>query len=300
MNINVPSKPQYQGQPVIGITIGDIAGIGPEVVSKAVNSFSVRKICQPRVFGDPQAIKIRPGKISAAAGEYAMQCIREAVSSALRGEIQAVVTAPLTKAGIHRAGYRFEGHTDYLAYLTKTKEYSMMLVSSKLRVVLVTIHTRLRDVAKKINQQKVFRAIKHAELGTRLLGVARPRLAVCALNPHGAETGSEEKKIIIPAVKKAQRRRLNVQGPFPADTLFHRAWQQEFDVVVAMYHDQGLIPIKMLGFAEGVNITIGLPLIRTSPDHGSAYDIAGRGRADPASMIRAIELAVQMSHEKRA
>ncbi len=284
----------------IGVTIGDVAGVGPEVVRKALASRQVRRICQPVVIGDPRALRVKPGRVSKAAGEYALCCVRAAVTLAEQGEVQAVVTAPISKEGIHRAGYKFEGHTDYLAYLTKTRAYSMMLVSSQIRVVLVTIHTRLRDVARKISKAGVLRAIEHADLGCRLLGVKRPRVAVSALNPHGAEIGDEEKKFIEPALKQARRRKINVQGPFPADTLFYKVLHKQFDVVVAMYHDQGLIPLKMLGFEEGVNITVGLPIIRTSPDHGTAYDLVGKGIANPASMIRAIELAVQMAHEKKS
>lgn len=300
-------------KPIIGITIGDVAGIGPEIVRKSIDSPRVRRICQPVVIGNPKQVKVKKGRISAAAGKYAMQCIQKAAAAALRGEIQAIVTAPITKAGIYRAGYKFEGHTDYLACLTKTKEYSMMLVSPQIRVVLVTVHTKLKDVAKKINKKNVLRAIKHADLGMRLLGVRKPRIAVCALNPHGAEIGDEEKKNIIPAIKKFNKNNAcpvrkggsaavsnGVAGPFPADTLFYKVLKKQYDVVVAMYHDQGLIPLKMLGFEEGVNITIGLPIIRTSPDHGSAYDIAGRGIANPSSMIKAIELAVQMTYNEKA
>lgn len=267
---------------MIGITVGDVAGIGPEIIRKALREPSIHRVCVPVVIGD---LNLRYPKYSAEAGEYAMQCVRDAVS--MIGSIDAVVTAPICKEAIHKAGYRFEGHTDYLAYLTGTKEYSMMMVSPMIRVVLVTIHVRLKDV--RITKKGVLRAIRHAYLGARLLGIKKPRIAVCALNPHGAETGDEEEKIIIPAVKKTR-----AEGPFPADTIFLK----KFDVFVAMYHDQGLIPFKMLGFREGVNVTLGLPFIRTSPDHGTAYEIAGRNKADPTSMIRAIELAARMWHEK--
>lgn len=279
-------------KPIIGITVGDVAGIGPEIIGKALKDSRVRKECVPVVIGD---LNIRYPKYSAGAGEYAMQCVRDGVRIALAGNIHAIVTAPICKEGIHRAGYKFEGHTDYLAYLTKSKKYSMMLVSPQMKVVLVTIHTRLKDVSSKISGKGVIRAIKHADLGARLLGVKKPRVAVCALNPHGEEIGNEEKKIIIPAINKV--RGINVSGPFPADTLFCKVLQNKFDVVVAMYHDQGLIPLKMLGFNEGVNVTLGLPIIRTSPDHGTAYEIAGKNIADPSSMICAIELAAKMAKE---
>lgn len=281
-------------KPIIGITVGDTAGVGPEIIRKALKNPEIHKISVPVVIGELDA---RFQKYSGAGGEYAMQCVREAVDMAMSGNIHAVVTAPICKEGIYKAGYKFEGHTDYLAYLTKTKEYSMMLVSSQMRVVLVTIHIPLKDVAKKVTKVGVLRAIRHAGLGAKLLGVKNPKISVCTLNPHGWEIGEEEKKIIIPAIRQA--RGFDVSGPFPSDTLFCKVLKKEFDVVVAMYHDQGLIPLKMLGFSEGVNVTLGLPIIRTSPDHGTAYDIAGKNIADPTSMIRAIELAARMVNEKR-
>lgn len=282
-------------KPIIGITIGDVAGIGPEIVKKALSSPKVHKVCLPIVIGDPAEIKTKTGKVNARAGEYAMKCVRDAVEMVLQRNIDAIVTAPISKESIHKAGYRFEGHTDYLAYLTGTKKYSMMFVSPKIKVLLVTIHLKIKDVARKITQQAVIRAIKHAAIGARLLKIKNPKIAVCALNPHGAETGEEEKKIIIPAIKKSRIK--NIKGPFSADTLFYKAINKEFDIVIAMYHDQGLIPLKMLGFEKGVNVTLGLPFIRTSPDHGTAYDIAGKNKADPTSLIKAIELAAEMAHE---
>lgn len=280
-------------RPIIGITIGDVAGIGPEIVKKALAEPAIHKVCLPVVVGEPDDVRVKQGYVSKAAGEYAMKCIRDAVEMALCGDIDAIVTAPISKEGIHKAGYKFEGHTDYLAYLTGTKEYSMMFVSPKLKVVLVTIHLALKDVARRISQKAVVRAIRHAVLAGRLLKIKNPKIAVCCLNPHGAETGNEEKKIIVPAIKRCGL--ANVYGPFPADSLFYRAVNGEFDIVVSMYHDQGLIPFKMLGFREGVNVTLGLPFVRTSPDHGTAYDIAGKNKADPASMIKAIELAAKMA-----
>ena len=280
-------------KPVIGITAGDAAGIGPEIIGKVLNNPEVYKICIPVVIGD-LALKLPPR--SARAGEYAMQWVRQAAALALAGNIQAIVTAPLCKEGIYKAGYKFAGHTDYLAYLCRVREYSMMLVSPHIRVVLVTIHNRLKDVSKKITGKEVRRAVRHAYLGARMLGKKRPRIAVCALNPHGGEIGDEEKRIISPAIKQISG--IRVTGPYPADTLFYRVLQKEFDVVVAMYHDQGLIPLKMMDFREGVNITLGLPIIRTSPDHGTAYDIAGRNKADPTSILRAVQVAARMVHEK--
>jgi len=280
-------------KPIVGITIGDVAGIGPEVVKKALATHRVHKVCLPIVIGEPETLKVPLGRLSAKAGEYAMQCVRSAAAMAINGEIDAIVTAPISKGGIHKAGYKFEGHTDYLAYLTGAKEYSMMFVSSNLKVLLVTIHLKLKDVAPKITQSNVKRAVRHAKMAAGILKIKKPRIAVCALNPHGAEIGDEEKKIILPAIKNSGVR--NVKGPFPADTLFYKAVNNEFDIVIAMYHDQGLIPVKMLGFRDAVNVTVGLPFIRTSPDHGTAYDIAGRNKADPESMIRAIELAAKMA-----
>ena len=276
-------------KPIIGITVGDVAGIGPEVIKKVLKNRKIHKICIPVVIGD---VSLKYPKFSPKAGEYAFQCVRDAAGMALAGNIDAIVTAPICKKGIYKAGYKFEGHTDYLSYLTGVKQYSMMMVSPKIKVVLVTIHTSLKNVARKINQKEVLRAINHAGLGARLLGIKRPRIAVCALNPHGQELGDEEDKYIIPAIKKI--RKLNVSGPFPSDALFNKVLKGKYDIVVAMYHDQGLIPLKMLCFDQGVNVTLGLPFIRTSPDHGTAYDIAGKNKADPLSMLYAVELAVKM------
>lgn len=296
--------------PVIGITIGDVSGIGPEIVKKALKCRRLYKMCLPIVIGNPNEIKVRPGKVNAKAGYYAMDCIKDAVNMALAENIDAIVTAPISKEAIHLAGYNFEGHTDFLAYLTGTKEYSMMFVSPKIKVVLVTIHLKLKDVAKKINKKSVIRAIKHARLAGKLLKIKNPKIAVCALNPHGGEIGDEEKKIIIPAIREFNKKNAcpvrnrgkavisnGVKGPFPADSLFYKVLNNEFDIVVAMYHDQGLVPFKMLEFMEGVNVTLGLPFIRTSPDHGTAFDIAGKNKADPSSMIRAISLAAKMAND---
>ena len=285
------------GKPKIAITIGDIAGIGPEIIKKALASKKIKRICSPIVVGSGTAFKLKRGRISKKAAEYAMQALREAVNMAMSGEVKAIVTAPINKEGIYRAGYKFQGHTDYLKYLTGAKSVSMMLISPQMKVILVTVHTRLRDVSKKLSKSSVLRTIRHAVCGAKMLGVKKPRVAVCALNPHGGEIGDEEGKYIVPAVKMAKKEKINVSGPFPSDTLFHKVLDRQFDIVVAMYHDQGLIPLKMLGFEEGVNVSVGLPIIRTSPDHGTAYDIAGRGKADPTSMIKAIEAAVKIVNE---
>lgn len=285
-------------KPVIGITIGDVAGIGPEIVEKLLLEERVHRMCVPVQIGDKNAVRFTSGRPSKKTGAYAMECIKNAVEFAMNGTIDAIVTAPISKTAIRMAGYNFEGHTDYLAYLTGAKEYSMMLINSRLKVVLVTIHLPIKEVPEKIQKRNILRAIRHADLGARLLGIDNPRIAVCSLNPHGVEFGTEDKEVVIPAVRQAKRR-YNVFGPFPSDSLFWKALKGEFDVGVAMYHDQGLIPIKLLGFEEGVNITIGLPIIRVSPDHGTGYDIVGKGIASHKSIMKAVEVAVRMVKNKR-
>jgi 4-hydroxythreonine-4-phosphate dehydrogenase len=230
-------------------------------------------------------------------GRAAASCIQKAVQLALNKQVDGIVTAPISKEALKMAGLKWPGHTEMLAALTGTKDYAMMLIGGPLRVILVTIHTALRNVPDLITRQKIVRTIRLAKRACEMLGIKRPRIAVAGLNPHAGETGifgDEEIRKIIPAVREAVKGGIPVSGPHPPDTIFHRAYSGDVDIIVCMYHDQGLIPLKMIAFEKGVNVTVGLPFIRTSPDHGTAYDIAWRGIADPSSMIEAIKLAAKL------
>jgi len=317
--------------PTIAITMGDAAGIGPEVIMKALARLEARTICRSLVIGDARRLalagkivgtslkivtrqsardaKYAPGTVecidvalvpedlpfgvmSAQAGEAAFRCIERAVRIVEAGEAQAICTAPLSKEALHAAGHRYPGHTELLAALTNTPEVSMMLVAPKLRVIHVTTHIGLLDAIERIDAPLVERVIDRAHETLTRAGVARPRIGVCGINPHAGENGlfgrGEEAQKIEPAVKNALARGLDVKGPLPADTLFYLAARGDYDIVVAMYHDQGHGPIKVLGLEAGVNITVGLPVIRTSVDHGTAFDIAGKGVADERSLVEAL------------
>jgi 4-hydroxythreonine-4-phosphate dehydrogenase len=245
---------------------------------------------------------IMPGIPKIEGGEAMVNYITEAVETALRGEIAGIVTGPINKALMHEAGIFFDGHTQLIAHLTHTKDYVMMLVGNRLRVTLATIHCALERVPRILNSDRIHKTIITTWQALQLdFGIKRPRLGVAALNPHGGESGlfgSEEGKIIGPAVEKAMCEGCLVEGPLPADTLFYKAAKGQFDAVVAMYHDQGLIPLKLLHFSDAVNITLGLPIVRTSVDHGTAYDIAGKGVADPSSLKAAIRMAVTTAENR--
>jgi len=248
-----------------------------------------------------QKNEVAVGRPTANAGHASVAYIKKAVSLVTSGAADAVVTAPINKTTLKMAGYTYPGHTELLAELTGTSDYGMMLVGGGLRVMLTTIHCSLKDVPGRINREAVLRAIRLAVKACNDMGIERPRVAVAGLNPHAGEDGmfgDEEALHITPACEDAVASGMDVKGPLPPDTLFFKALHGEFDVVVAMYHDQGLIPLKMLAFGNAVNITVGLPIIRTSVDHGTAYDIAGKGIADPASLIEAIKLAAQMAGKK--
>lgn len=320
----------------IAITMGEPGGIGPEVIIKALSRAEIRNSCEPVVIGNAEVIKdavrltglpLKVRSISALseskpaagiievfevtppssfkknvpsknAGKAVVRYIKKAVDLAINNEVSAIVTAPISKESLKMAGYNWPGHTELLAELTDTKEFAMMFVSEKLKVILATIHTPLKNVPKLIKENLVLKTIILAERGMKMLGVAEPRIAVAGLNPHAGEAGimgDEEIKAIIPAIKKARAMGLNISGPFPPDVIFHKAYNGDFDIVVCMYHDQGLIPFKMLAFETGVNMTVGLPIIRTSPDHGTAFDIAWQNKENPSSMIEAIKLAAKIS-----
>jgi 4-hydroxythreonine-4-phosphate dehydrogenase len=321
----------------IGISLGDITGIGPEVTLKALtvedrtgdtrflligdeghlralNQRLGLKVPLQPYGGDPEKgrvfvcnpIEALPPDLvegSPSAARAAVAWLKEGAERCLRQELDALVTAPVSKETIIHAGQPFIGQTEYLAQLAGAERVAMMLLGQDdrgrwLRVALVTTHMPLRMVAEQITRTRVENAIELAAQACRDLGLPRARVGVCGLNPHageGGEMGDEEQKVVGPAVLAMQRRQLEVTGPMSADTLFYRAYKGDFDAVVAMYHDQGLAPLKMIAFESGVNWTLGLPFIRTSPDHGTAYDIAGRGVADPSSMIAAIRLAKQLA-----
>jgi 4-hydroxythreonine-4-phosphate dehydrogenase len=233
-------------------------------------------------------------KPTAEGGRACVSYIRRAVELVISKQVDAIVTAPISKEALKIAGFKWPGHTEMLADLTKTKDYTMMLIGESLRVILVTIHTALKNVPDLITKQKILKTIRLAKRACDMLGIKNPMIAVAGLNPHAGEAGifgDEENKKIIPAVKEALKEGIPVSGPYPPDTVFHKAYKGDIDIVVCMYHDQGLIPLKMIAFDKGVNVTVGLPFIRTSPDHGTAYDIAWKGIANPSSMIEAIKLA---------
>ena len=327
-------------KPTLAITMGDPLGIGPEVVVKALNQEDFHRICHPLVIGDPgilrqtvaglgfalQIVEVEgpgfegePGKIFLlpasflplenglqklprdASARASFDCIEKAGRLALAGKIHGIVTGPVNKEAIHRAGIPFRGHTEYLAEISQTEKFAMMLAGERLRVALVTTHIPHGAVAKSLSEEAILNVIEVTNRGLRdFFRIVAPRLGVAALNPHAGEGGlfGNEEGLIAGAVQKALTKGLIVSGPWAADTLFYRAVQGEFDAVVCMYHDQALIPLKLLHFESAVNITLGLPFVRTSVDHGVAYDLAGRGLANPRTLMEAIRLAAQMALSK--
>lgn len=337
-------------KPLIAITMGDAAGIGPEIIAKTLSLEEIYEICRPVVIGDSGALKmgvdvsgvkidVNPfkslnetqttyGKIDVLdlenvdikelvmgepqpmAGKAAVEYVIKAAELALSHEVDAIVTAPLNKEAMNMAGFSYTGHTELLAELAGVDDYAMMLLAGPLRVIHVTTHVALRDVPELITKERVVRVIRLADTAAKSLGVESPRVAVAGLNPHcgeGGLFGSEEIEAITPAVEEARSLGLRVEGPIPPDTVFGKAAGGGYDIVVAMYHDQGHIPVKLEGFrwdedsqrwgsVRGVNVTVGLPFIRTSVDHGTAYGKAGRrdGTANPQSLIEAIKIAVKM------
>jgi 4-hydroxythreonine-4-phosphate dehydrogenase len=285
-------------RPRIALTVGDPAGIGPEIVAKAAADPSVRAVCDPIVFAAPAEGAIRAGEVSAAAGKAAYDTIARAVVAALRQEVDGIATAPVNKLAFARAGLPWKGHTDLLGHLCGTPKVAMMFHSPQLKVVLLTVHVPISDVASLITPELVDHTIALTVEAMQRFGIEQPRLAVAGLNPHAGEggvIGTEDDRVLAPAVERARARRIAIAGPIPGDTVFVRASRGEFDCVIACYHDQGLIPVKLLAFGHAVNVTIGLPIIRTSVDHGTAFDIAGKGTADPGSMIAAVKLAAQLA-----
>ncbi|MCX5726632.1 MAG: 4-hydroxythreonine-4-phosphate dehydrogenase PdxA [Candidatus Saganbacteria bacterium] len=329
-------------KPIIGITMGDASGIGPEIAAKAASSGDVHRICKPLVIGDSRIMlealkiaklqgvginpikkvkdarftkwtidildlenldpsKVKIGQICAPCGKAAIQYLETAIKLAMAKEIDGIATAPINKEAIHKAGYRFAGHTEILAKRTKCKNYAMMFVSEPLWVILVTTHMPIKDISKHINKKKVLQTIKLANQVVKKLRGKKPKIGVAGLNPHAGESGifgKEEIKHIKPAVDEAKKQGIDVVGPISPDAIFYLANAGMFDIVVAMYHDQGLIPLKLLAFNRSVNVTVGLPIVRTSVDHGTGFDIAGKGWANPQSLIEAINVATFFAHGK--
>jgi 4-phospho-D-threonate 3-dehydrogenase / 4-phospho-D-erythronate 3-dehydrogenase len=332
-----------QERPILAITMGDPAGIGPEIAVRALADVDAYRICRPLVVGDASVMQatldgmgisltlhpvasasdaqFSPGhidlldlanvdlptlpraQVSAPAGRAAYEYIVRGIDLALAGDVDAIVTCPIHKDSLNQAGYHYPGHTEILADRTNTQDFAMMLTAGNLRVVLVTIHVSLEEAIRQIDETRILRAIRLAHQAGLMMGMAHPRIAVPGLNPHAGEGGMfgrQEIEIIEPAVRTAREQGYDAQGPFAPDTLFYRAVNGQFDFVTPMYHDQGLIPIKLIGFGGGVNVTLGLPIIRTSVDHGTAFGKAWQFRANAGSLMEAIRLAAQMARVRQA
>jgi 4-phospho-D-threonate 3-dehydrogenase / 4-phospho-D-erythronate 3-dehydrogenase len=284
-------------RPKIGLTLGDPAGIGPEIARKAAADPRVTSVCEPVLFGEPDR-RFEPGQLSADAALAAHAAIVRATEAARQGSVAAIVTAPINKAAFALAGLKWRGHTDLLAELCGGVRVAMMFHSAPLRVVLATVHIPLAEVPAALTEEGLYATIDLAARSLPRFGYTAPRIGVAGLNPHAGEhgvMGDEEQRTIAPAIVRAREAGFAVSGPFPADTLFVRAARGEFDAVIACYHDQGLIPVKLASFGHAVNVTLGLPIVRTSVDHGTAFDIAGKGVADPESMVQAVLLAVKLA-----
>lgn len=329
--------------PIIGITMGDPTGIGPEIIVKALSMEELFRVCRPIVFGDrgillktiemeglpikievveeipgegyhPQKIfllslsqldvaTLRFGKPDRKCGEAMVRYIEEAVKWVRSGRLDAITTCPINKQAINMAGHPFSGHTELLAHLVQVPSVAMMFLGSRWKVVLVTTHLSIKEVPTWITRKRVLSTIRMAGEGLKIyFGISHPRIAVLGLNPHCGEEGlfgEEEREEIIPAIQEVRSQGLEVEGPFPSDSFFNISARYSFDVVIAMYHDQGLIPIKMFDFKEAVNFTLGLPFIRTSVGHGTAYDIAGKGLADQTNLVKAVAMASKLSKLKK-
>jgi len=330
-------------KPVIGITMGDAAGIGPEIIVKALNHIEVYDNCRPLVIGDAKILRrtlpivssnlvihaikepadakyeygtidvidldlvpadLPYGKVSAAAGDAAFQFLAKSIELAKNKQIDSICTAPLNKEALHLGGHLYPGHTEILADLTDTEDFSMMLTTPNLRVIHLTTHMGLIAAIESINPERTYKVVKLAHDTLTKAGFEQPKIAVCGINPHAGENGlfgnGEEEEKLQPGIERAQAEGINVTGPLPADTLFFRAGRGDFDIVVACYHDQGHAPIKVMGIEEGVNITVGLKggIIRTSVDHGTAFDIAGKNIADDKSMLAALRSAIELAPKR--
>jgi len=289
----------------VGITLGDPAGIGPEIARKARVDPRVLEVCDPVIFGPATLDDVRLGVENAAGGRAAYETIVRAVDAVRSGEIDAIATGPISKRALALAGIPWKGHTDLLAHLCGVADVRMLFYADTARplcVTLATVHVPLANVSGLLTVADVSRTIVMTADWLHHLGVTAPRVAMAGLNPHAGESGllgSEDEAILRPAVAEAARQGVAASGPWPADTVFVRAVHGEFDAVVACYHDQGLIPVKLLAFGQAVNVTIGLPIVRTSVDHGTAFDIAGRGVADHGSLVSAVRLAARLAGARR-
>lgn len=329
-------------KPIVVITMGDVNGIGPEILAKALARPEPWACCTPVVAGSIEAYRewaaavpgspsevsiaspdeaqglppgtvpildggfrappLRSGVLDPAAGRCAMEWVRMAVAWVRDGLADAVTTCPINKECVRRAGYEIAGHTDFIASLTGANEYRMCLFAGPMRVMHLTAHMSLRDAIAAITRERIVTSVRLADAALRGLEIARPRIAVAGLNPHAGEAGAfgrEELEIIAPAVSACQQEGIACSGPLPPDTLFGKLRDGHFDMVLAMYHDQGHIPVKLMAMDEGVNVTLGIPIIRTSVDHGTAYDIAGKGVAREHSLVAAICLAAQWASARK-
>ena len=287
-----------RSKPAIGITVGDPAGIGPEIARKAAADPRVLDVCTPVLYGPPADESFALGQVSAKAGQAAYDAIVAAVEDATRGRIAAVATAPINKEAFAAARVPWRGHTELLAHLTGAPRVAMMFYSDVLRVVLATVHIPLADVPRALTRDSLEATIALTASELPRFGWPIPRLGLAGLNPHAGEhglMGLEDDAVLAPAVAASRARGISIEGPFPADTVFVRAMRGDFDAVIACYHDQGLIPVKLVAFGHAVNVTLGLPIVRTSVDHGTAFDIAGRGVADASSLVHAVLLAARLA-----
>jgi len=319
-------KPENREKSLIGITMGDPGGIGPEVILKALTSPEIRAAANYVVIGSEKVLSnISDGALAdnisvldldnftvnnatihkplPESGKASVEYILKGLDLTLNGKIDALVTAPISKEAIKLAGFDYAGHTELLKEKTAVENVVMFMIGKGLRVAFVTTHLAVNEISGSINQENVFSTIQITATGLKtFFGIDQPKIAVCGLNPHcgdGDRFGTEERDIIIPAIERAQKMGIDCHGPLSADTVFNKALNGEFDIVVVQFHDQGAIPIKMHAFDSGVNITLGIPVIRTSPTHGTAFDIAGKGIADPGSMTEAIRTAVMMAETRK-
>ncbi|NQW18401.1 MAG: 4-hydroxythreonine-4-phosphate dehydrogenase PdxA [Chloroflexi bacterium] len=325
-------------KPKLAITIGDAAGVGPEVTVKAMPGEIALGRSTPVIYGDARIVaqevqkyapgwgvrsisslddieqpqnellvmdlancdpaQVKVGEVEAYTGRAAYESVVRATEDAIAGGVDAIVTAPLNKEAMHKAGFKYDGHTGLLGHLTGTRNYFMVLGARKLKVIHVSTHVSVADAVGRVKSERIQACIAAGDAHIRELGIAEPRIAVCGLNPHAGENrlfGDEDEDEIRPAAEAARAMGINARGPLPADSCIRQAYEGQFDLVVVMYHDQGHVPMKLVAFSEGVNVTVGLPIIRTSVDHGTAFDIAGQGIADPANMTAALDYAYNLA-----
>jgi 4-phospho-D-threonate 3-dehydrogenase / 4-phospho-D-erythronate 3-dehydrogenase len=329
-------------KPLLAITLGDPAGTGPEIITKALALPEIREACRVLVVGDAEVLrraasytgctlpirsiqsaaevppegngiqvldlrnvdisKLRLGQIDPMCGKAGYEYIKLATELALRGEVDGIVTSAINKAALNQAGYHYDGHTGLLAELCQTPSATMMLVAERLRVSHVSTHVSLRAAIDRVRPERILRVAQLTHDAVQSLGIAQPKIAVAGLNPHAGEGGlfgDEEQRYISPAIEQARQAGLNASGPYPGDTVFFRTLQGEFDAAIAMYHDQGHVAAKMLGIWKGVNVTLGLPIIRTSVEHGTNFDMAGTGKSDPRSLVEALKLGAALARGRQ-